>query len=124
MANTIINEGTTAIYTANLVDEAGVAIPLENIDILTLTLCNKNDFSIINNRSQQNILNNNDVTVDSNGLITWNMQPEDNVIVSSKIEYGHLETHIIFFEWEWDNSNKKGNYETRIDIRKTLEIGV
>lgn len=124
MANTIINEGTTAIYTASLIDETGAAIPLENLDSLTLTLCNKNDFSIINSRNAQDILNNNDVVVSADGVITWEMQPEDNIISSTKIGYGHTETHIIFFEWEWDNNTKKGNYETRIDVKKMVKIEV
>ena len=67
----VLAERSSARYTAILKDEAGVLIPVANINTLTLTLFNLKDESIINTRSSQDVKNANNVTIDSNGLLTW-----------------------------------------------------
>jgi len=82
-----INERTTGIYTATLEDESGVPIPLSSISALELWLYNLKTGVIINARGTwggpgQDVKNNNNVTIHpTSGLLTWQLQTLDNVIV-------------------------------------------
>lgn len=79
----IVNEGSVAVYTCNLVDELDQAIGSGVIDALTLTLSNVDDASIVNARNEVNALNANDVTVTAGGLLTFTLQPLDTSIVDN-----------------------------------------
>ncbi len=96
MATFYVNEKTTAKYTAVLKDENGATVGSSDLVTLTLTLYNKADGTIINNRNAQNVLNANNVTVDANGNLAWTLQPADNIIVSDSS--GINETHVALFE--------------------------
>ena len=64
-------EDTSGTYTGRLVDETGTPVSSANIDTATLSLYDTADDAIINSRSEQNVLNANQVTIDTSGLITW-----------------------------------------------------
>lgn len=92
----LVNEGSIAQYTGQLIDElTGANIALSSIVSLTLTLRDATTGTIINNRDTQNILNANNVTVSSTGLITWSVQGADNVIVNDNLD---SELHEALFE--------------------------
>ncbi len=88
--STIVNEGSSALYTATLTDQFGAVIPASTITTLTLTLCTLNG-TIINSRSDQDVLNTNNVVVLESGVLTFTLQAADTAI----IETGALkhETH-------------------------------
>ncbi len=95
----IINEASTAVYTAVLKDENAAVIPAASIDVLTLTLSNVADDAIINSRNGQNVLNANNVTVTAGGVLTWTMQPADTAIIDATRT---LETHRATFQMQFN----------------------
>lgn len=107
-----VNELCSGIYTGTLVDETGAGFG--GVTTLTLTLYNKSDQTIINNRNVQNILNLNQVTFNaSTGLITWNMLPTDNPILNSGLK---TETHVALFTAIWSAGAKQLNHEVTIIV--------
>jgi hypothetical protein len=86
-------EGATPVLQCTLVDSSGTAIALANINSLTLTQWIDNGSkpaTIINSRKLQNVLNANNVTVNSTtGLVTWNLQAADTTMQSK--DYSVLE---------------------------------
>jgi len=58
-------EGTTGLYSFALVDEAGTGIDSSFLDSLGVTLYDLDSNQIINNRQDQNILNANNGTVET-----------------------------------------------------------
>lgn len=97
--------GTTPFYTATLVDQAAVAVPLADISILTLTLQvvgGPQDGTFI--RTAQNVLNANNVTVHAtSGLLTWTIQVTDLAIADATLHVGKKERHVALFEWTLTN---------------------
>lgn len=82
--NFSVTERTSATYTATLLDSAKVAVPLTSIVSAVLTLRDVDSNAVINNRNAQDVLNVNNVTIHAtSGLVTWEIQPADNVISGS-----------------------------------------
>ncbi len=82
-----VNEHSSRTVTFTLLDQAGVAVPLTDINLAALTLYDMESYvpggspvaGILNARDAQNILNAHNVTIHAtSGLITWAMQPDDN----------------------------------------------
>lgn len=119
MATFSLNERITARYTATVKDETGIAIPAASLTTLTLTLYNRADGSIINSRNAQDVLNANNVTVDSAGLITWTMQPADNPIVDDTRE---IERHVALWVWTYSSGTKTGRHETEFDVENFAKV--
>lgn len=81
-------ERTSASYTATLKDALEVALPLTSINTVTLTLTNVDTGAVINNRNEQDVKNGNNVTIHAtSGLLTWSIQPADNVMVTAGNEH-------------------------------------
>lgn len=109
-------ENCTAIFTATLRDETGTVIPLVDLFTLTLSLYRK-DWPTEYIRDHQDAKNANNVTVHAtSGLITWSIQPEDNVFSSANLT-ADKESHIALFEWSWNGgeSNDKAEYEIQVE---------
>lgn len=91
-------ENTTGEYTTTLKDASGTVIPTANIDSLTLTLKNKATGQIINSREAQSVLNTNNVTVHAtSGLLTWDIQAADTVLVKGSRVNPDRQEHIALF---------------------------
>ncbi len=115
-------ERSTAVYTATLKDETDTVIPSASLTTLTLTLYDAANGTIINSRNGQNVLNANNVTIHAtSGLLTWTMQPADNVIVWPKAS-GQFEKHIALFRWTWSSGAKAGSHEVEIRVRQRTKI--
>lgn len=107
-----VTEKASAVYTGKLVDQTGAAVSGSVLNTLTLTLYDKLTGTSINGRNAQNVLNQNDVTVDDSGVITWTLQPADNAIVNTTLPSsystdsdGHyLEKHVALFQATWGSS--------------------
>lgn len=115
-------EQQTGTFSAILKDELGGAIGSSDLLTLTLTITDLNTREVINSRFKQNILNDNDVTLDTLGNLAWAIQPEDNVIVNASSSPGTIERHEVLFEWTWGTSK----YSSEIfyfDVTQTSEIG-
>lgn len=88
-----ITERSSRTVTFTVTDNAGAAVPLSAITSAALTLYDVDTYvpgasptvGIINGRDAQDVKNANNVTIHStSGLVTWSMQPADNVIATSR----------------------------------------
>lgn len=116
-----VREKTTVKYTAVIKDENGTAIPAASLSALTLTLYNMGSTArdIINSRTAQNVLNANNVTVDTDGIITWTMQPDDNQIIDANKK---TERHRALFIFTWDAGSKKGTHTVDFDVENLEKV--
>lgn len=108
-----INELTSASYTTTLKDETGAVIPAASLTALTLSLYEANGGATVNSRSNQNVLNANNVTVDSNGLLTWAIQPADTAIIDGTKA---VEPHIAVFRATWASGAKSCVHQFELDV--------
>lgn len=101
-----IKETQTGEYSFDLVNENGGGIDKAEISTLTLTYYDKTTRAIINGRLNQNVLDINNVTLNTvtspalRTTVTWFLRPEDTIIVDERVE---LEWHVALFQWGWGN---------------------
>lgn len=110
-----INELSTGKYTAVIVGNDGVTpLPALTLSTLTLTLYAETSTGqqVVNGRNIQNVLNANNVTVDSNGNLTWNIQVGDTTLIESIA----FEIHRAVFAWTW--ASGAGNHEVWLNVRR------
>jgi hypothetical protein len=100
---TPIPEGSSARYTATLLDELGAGVPAASLTTLTLTLYDDKTGAIINGRNAQNVLNANGVSVDASGNLVWAITPADTPIVTDTLQ---TETHYAVFKATWSSGAK------------------
>jgi hypothetical protein len=96
-------EKTTVLYSAKIVDEDFVQIPLTEIEAMTLQVFDSLSGTIL--RETQDVLNANDVAIteDSNNtILTWIAQVEDTKLTSIA---NVSETHIALFQTAWDSGS-------------------
>ncbi len=99
-------ELTSGIVEGDLVDALGNPIPASALMTATLTLWDVETGSpatspstgILNTRDAQDVLNTNNVTIDTVGHFVWAVQPADNVIVTSRRQ---VERHRAMFHFAW-----------------------
>lgn len=100
-------EQTTPTVTGSIVDATGAAIGAASLTTLKLTLVSRdNQNKIVNSRDDQNILNANNVTVDSSGVMIWSVQVTDTRGTG---------VHRAIFEWTYSAGAKTGRYV--LDLR-------
>jgi len=114
-----LKERSTHVYTATIKDENSVVVPAASLNTMTLTLYAERTGTIINSRSQQNILNANNVTISSGGVLVWTMQPADNAIVNSALS---VEPHIALFEWTYSSGTKYGKHQIRLMVENYTKV--
>ena len=109
-----IYELTTAFWSGVLKDQDGAVIPSAALSALKLTHMVKDPqttpFTLINTRDHQDVHNANNVTVDSAGLVTWEMLPADNAIIGAGIVHAGEENHISILEFEWNAGARAGKH--------------
>jgi hypothetical protein len=113
-----VNELTSALWRATLKDQDGTAVPGSTLTDLRLTLYEKTSGTILNNRDNQNVLNQNQVTVDESGLITWQIMPADNAIVTTK----KLEIHVAVLTASWSSGTRKMVHQFEIDVTNINKV--
>jgi hypothetical protein len=115
-----VNEKTSGRFTATLVGNDGVTpLPGATLSTLVLTLyAIKADGSdgIVNGRNAQNVLNANNVTISTGGLITWLFQVGDTTLV----EDIPFERHIALWEWTWPAG--AGKHEAILVVRNLHRV--
>jgi hypothetical protein len=118
-------EGTTGLYTFELVDEAGDAIDSGFLDTLTLSLYDADSSQILNSRDSQNILNANNGTVTTDPgppvttTVTFAIQPDDTVILN---ENRLLESRVLSFRWTWDSGQRVGRHVIQFGIENIEHV--
>lgn len=99
-------EKETATYSFTLKNEAGQPVAAASLTSATLTLYELESGTIVNGRSSQNVLNLNNVTIDSNGLVSWSIQLADVTLLDAT---RGTEVHRALFLFAWnDGVNAKG----------------
>lgn len=110
------NEKTTGEYSFTMLNEAGAAIALASIVTAKLTLKDVSTGDTINSRSEQSIVNLNNVTIHAtSGLVTWSIQQDDNKIVTAAAR-GKLERHEATFDIVF-STNKRLTFTEIILVR-------
>jgi hypothetical protein len=114
-----VQERETTQFTATLKDETDAALPDTSLLTLTLTLRDCDTDTILNSRDGQNVLNANDVTVSTAGLLTWEMQPADSPIVTTTKDQ---ELHEALFIWTWSGGSKTGRHVVRFLVENMARV--
>ena len=81
MTTYTFNETQSGVLTGVIRDDLGAALGSGDLSTLTLTITDQVTNEIINNRYRQDILNDNDATIDISGNLSWSIQADDNIIV-------------------------------------------
>lgn len=117
-----IDEGESGSITASVQDKNGNALVKANIGSLNITILDVRSNTIINNRNAQNILDANNGSVDTDGTVTFKLQPEDTINVGSP--RGFLEERQVTIEWTWtdlDFQLNTGRHVFEIYIRTSTD---
>ncbi len=108
LSETYIPEKTTQKLTFVVQDENEAAVGSGDITTLTVTLYDEATGTVINSRTDTDILNANGGTLDASGNGTWTMDPADNPIINGKA----YEAHIALFEWTFGIAGAKAGRQT------------
>jgi hypothetical protein len=99
-----VYEYTTGRYTAKLVDEGNEPIPVGSINSISLSLRDAESEDVINGRDLQDVLNNNGVSIDSEGNLIWTFSPSDQPRFHTE---RHTEIHIADWVVIWSAATKQ-----------------
>lgn len=103
-----LKEKETGRYSFTLKDEAGVAVAAASLTSATLTLYEPESGAIVNSRNAQNVLNLNNVTIDSNGGVAWTIQSADVTLLDAT---RGTEVHRALFFFSWSGGTKGKPHE-------------
>jgi hypothetical protein len=113
-------EKTTGRVAGVIVGNDGLT-PISAASLLTLTLTlyvikGDGTTAFVNGRNHQNVLNLNNVTVDTNGNLVWSVQVADTTLV----EAVPIERHVAL--WEWTTTTVSGKHEIVLAIQNLVEV--
>ena len=116
-------EKSTPVYTATVRDDTGAALPAASLTTLTLLLyVEKADGTRAYIRGSaltgQNVLNANNVVVDTNGLVTWSLQVADTTLNDGAMPF---ERHVALWHWTW-GSARAGYHELVLTVKNLTEV--
>lgn len=116
----VINEGASAFFEASLEDENGAPVGSAAIQSVTMNYYHLATGAIINNRSNQNVLNANGVTISPTGALVWELDEADTSIVSAVNGY---DEHRAEFKVVWGPDNRRMNFDVAIYVRDFKFVG-
>ena len=112
-------ERTTPRYRAVFKDDVDAVIPAASLTTLLLTLyVTQTNGILFYIRSDQNVLNANNVTVDANGVLVWSIQIADTTMIEA-VPY---ERHVALFEWTWAAGTKSGKHELVLVVKNLTAV--
>lgn len=111
-------EKKTRQLTMTFVDLAGSGF---KPDVVTLTLYNAEDESIINGRSAQSIRDANGGTITTGGALTLVLSANDNIIVAPRTGKTE-EKHIALIEWSRTSDGLTGGHEIEFPIAEIAKV--
>lgn len=120
-----IRELSTNRFRATFKDENGTVIPAASLTTVTLTWYDTTDLSIINSRNAQNVLNANNVTIDANGVLTWEMQPNDAAVTATEAAHkpGNTRLRRALFIYTYATGAKGNNSEFEFQVLNVRKVG-
>ncbi len=123
-----VTEQASAIHTFTLRDPTGTVVPLVNLLTATLTLYDLLTYvpgtspedGILNARAAQDVKNAHHVTIHpTSGLVTWELQPADNPIVTARRQ---VERHRAEFRCVVDVGVSPAVDPVTIDYQLEIEV--
>lgn len=113
LLSTRLLEGTTPVYSVQLVDQQDTPISKTSLVTLTLTYYDVVTKAVINDRRAQDIFDQHDVQVSAGGLVTWNLREGDTVILHTDRA---AEGHVALFTWSWEDgmTTRIGRHEVQL----------
>lgn len=117
----VIDQGSTFSYSVQLLDSAGGSIADTDFSAITATLVDETTGAVINDRQDQDILNDNNFTLSATALLAWNGQAGDSVFVdptqTRKLEWHRL---VITFTFDVGGGTEVGIHEVRYPVQKNF----
>lgn len=115
-----VNERSTAKYTSDpLTDENGDVVSGAILTAATLTFYDQKTGIIINSRNQQNVNQANGVAIANTGVVTWTLDPADNIILNDRLSQ---EIHVAVFDLRWDGGAKRAVHEFRVAVNNIGKV--
>ena len=96
-------------------------VRLDEISSLVLDFKNESDGATINSRSNQNVLNANNVTIDALGEVKWSVQAADTTVQDATLVSGKLEQHNAIFLWVLTDGSSS-NHREELFIETETEV--
>lgn len=113
-------QDTSGKYSATLLDEEGVGVDAADLDTVTLTLYDTATEDIVNEREEQNILNTNQVEIDTLGNLEWNWLPEDMPLLNEISRTP--EVHTALFTFIWNSGASQLLHEVSFRINRVRQL--
>ena len=105
-----VNQGTTYVITREILDTNDTPIPQANLTTLVLTLYERTGSGILNARDHVDVKS----MVDAAGLLTLELTPADNVMLTGGAE----EFHVVLLEWTYNGGSRRGSGELVFRVRR------
>jgi hypothetical protein len=119
------NEESSGFIRGQIVDQNGDPVLSTDLTLATLTLWDLETGSantsprqgVINDRDAQDILASSDVTYEADGYFRWDVQPEDNIIITSRRQ---IERHraLLIFGW----ATGQITFEVEIEVMNLRKV--
>lgn len=119
----LFEEGSSSNIVGTFVDFAGEQIDKEAIISLELTLFDYHTNKVINDREEQDILDDNDGLVSDEGELTLRLGPEDNIVNNDTKEE---ELHAARLVWTWNDgeADRTGIKEVIFGVKNLVVVAV
>ena len=115
-----VDQGESLIVDMTFKDPDRETFNKAAIQDITATLLNKKDYSIINSRSEQTVLDSNGGVLETDGSFELTLSPDDNPIIDETLSE---EVHILIVSFTWvdEASNTQKGIEKYLITVKNIE---
>lgn len=119
-----IIEGTTPILELVIKDENDNRLAASALDTVTLTYFDARTKAIINSRNAQDVLNDNSVTIDSNGNLLWFLLAADTAASDPEPDEA-VRRLVARFIWTWTDTGSRPRVgQEDIEIRLKTAVAL
>ena len=123
-------EQSSAVLAFQVKDEDGVGVPGSSLSAVTLPLKDQATGAVINSRNAQDVRGSgtgaNNVTIATDGTITWAVQPADNAIqvpsTTRQAVRERFERHVAVFDIRWNAGAKRLLKDIVIDVANVFGV--
>lgn len=108
-----VNQNTSALLEADLVDESELPVDGDALDSATLTLTSAEDDSVINSRNAVDILS----FIDADGHLAFALTPDDTVLLDDRKPSEWRNATIVIL---WNGGDKGLTHVVRFSVKRVL----
>jgi hypothetical protein len=105
--------GSTAVYTAQLLDAYGNPIPGSALTSLTLTIVDTLSGAVVNGVQQQNILNTDRGVIDQQGNLTLSLEAGDMTITNPSAL--RIQRSLVL-DWTYNGGSSSGRHQANFTL--------